>query len=240
MSSGARPRVAVVLFPGSNCDHDAVHAVETAIGAEARLVWHAGTDLGSPDLVVLPGGFSYGDYLRCGALARFSPVMDSVRDFAAKGGPVLGICNGFQVLCEAGLLPGALLLNSGQRFLCQDVFVRVESTRTSFTSSLQKGDVLRLPIAHGDGNWRAEPSTFDDVVANDQVVFRYCDAAGERTPGANPNGSLDDVAGVCSGERNVVGLMPHPERASEEILGNADGARLFRSFAAGLLVGRSA
>ncbi len=239
MSSGARARVAVVLFPGSNCDHDAVHAVETAIGAEARLVWHAGTDLGSPDLVVLPGGFSYGDYLRCGALARFSPVMDSVRDFAAKGGPVLGICNGFQVLCEAGLLPGALLLNSGQRFLCQDVFVRVESTRTSFTSSLQKGDVLRLPIAHGDGNWRAEPSTFDDVVANDQVVFRYCDAAGERTPGANPNGSLDDVAGVCSRERNVVGLMPHPERASEEILGNADGARLLRSFAATLL-GRTA
>ena len=239
MSSGARPRVAVVLFPGSNCDHDAVHAVETAIGAEARLVWHAGTDLGSPDLVILPGGFSYGDYLRCGALARFSPVMGAVRDFAAKGGPVLGICNGFQVLCEAGLLPGALLLNSGQRFLCQDVFVRVESTRTPFTSSLQKGDVLRLPIAHGDGNWRAEPATWGEVVANDQVVFRYCDAAGERTPGANPNGSLDDVAGVCSRERNVVGLMPHPERASEEILGNADGARLLRSFAAALL-GRTA
>ena len=239
MSSAARPRVAVVLFPGSNCDHDAVHAVETAIGAEARLVWHAGTDLGSPDLVILPGGFSYGDYLRCGALARFSPVMGAVRDFAAKGGPVLGICNGFQVLCEAGLLPGALLLNSGQRFLCQDVFVRVESTRTPFTSSLQKGDVLRLPIAHGDGNWRAEPATWGEVVANDQVVFRYSDAAGERTPGANPNGSLDDVAGVCSQERNVVGLMPHPERASEEILGNADGARLLRSFAAALL-GRTA
>jgi phosphoribosylformylglycinamidine synthase len=239
VSSGARPRVAVVLFPGSNCDHDAVHAVETAIDAEARLVWHAGTDLGSPDLVVLPGGFSYGDYLRCGALARFSPVMDSVRGFAAKGGPVLGICNGFQVLCEAGLLPGALLLNAGQRFLCQDVNVRVESTRTPFTSSLAKGDVLRLPIAHGDGNWRAEPATFEEVVANDQVVFRYCDAAGERTPGANPNGSLDDVAGVCSRERNVVGLMPHPERASEEILGNADGARLLRSFAASLL-GRTA
>ena len=239
MISGARPRVAVVLFPGSNCDHDAVHAVETAIGAEARLVWHAGTDLGSPDLVILPGGFSYGDYLRCGALARFSPVMEAVRDFAAKGGPVLGICNGFQVLCEAGLLPGALLLNSGQRFLCQDVFVRVESTRTPFTSSLAKGDVLRLPIAHGDGNWRAEPATWGEVVANDQVVFRYCDAAGGRTPGANPNGSLDDVAGVCSRERNVVGLMPHPERASEEILGNADGARLLRSFADTLL-GRTA
>jgi phosphoribosylformylglycinamidine synthase len=235
VSAGARPRVSVVVFPGSNCDHDAVHAVEATIDADARLVWHAGTDLGDPDLVILPGGFSYGDYLRCGALARFSPVMEAVRDFAAKGGPVLGICNGFQVLCEAGLLPGALLLNSGQRFRCEDVFVRVESTRTAFTSSLGKGDVLRLPIAHGDGNWRAEPATFEEVVANDQVVFRYCDEAGERTPGSNPNGSLDDVAGVCNRERNVVGLMPHPERAAEGILGNADGARLLRSFAATLL-----
>jgi phosphoribosylformylglycinamidine synthase len=161
--------------------------------------------------------------------------MDAVRDFAAKGGAVLGICNGFQVLCEAGLLPGALLLNSGQRFLCQDVNVRIESTRTPFTSYLAKGNVLRLPIAHGDGNWRAEPATFEEVVANDQVVFRYCDEAGERTPGSNPNGSLDDVAGVCNRERNVVGLMPHPERAAEGILGNADGARLLRSFAATLL-----
>ena len=240
MSGGARPRVSVVLFPGSNCDHDAVHAAETAIGADARLVWHAGTDLGHPDLVVLPGGFSYGDYLRCGALARFSPVMDAVRDFAASGGPVLGICNGFQVLCEAGLLPGALLLNSGQRFLCQDVFVRVETIRTPFTGELTKGDVLRLPIAHGDGNWRAEEATWDDVVAHEQVVFRYCDASGARTPSANPNGSHDDVAGVCNRARNVVGLMPHPERASEEVLGNADGARLFRSFASTLLLGRTA
>ena len=240
MSSGARARVAVVLFPGSNCDHDAVHAVETAIGAEARLVWHAGTDLGDPDLVILPGGFSYGDYLRCGALARFSPVMDAVRAYAEKGGPVLGICNGFQVLCEAGLLPGALHLNSGQRFRCEDVHVRVETIRTPFTAELTKGDVLRLPIAHGDGNWRAEAAAFDDVTTHDQVVFRYCDAAGARTPAANPNGSLDDVAGVCNRRRNVVGLMPHPERASEELLGNADGARLFRSFASTLLLGRSA
>ncbi len=240
MTAGVRPRVSVVLFPGSNCDHDAVHAAETAIGAHVRLVWHAGTDLGRPDLVVLPGGFSYGDYLRCGALARFSPVMDSVRDFAANGGPVLGICNGFQVLCEAGLLPGALLLNAGQRFRCEDVFVRVETIRTPFTSELTRGDVLRLPIAHGDGNWRAEAGTWDDVVTHDQVVFRYCDVSGAATAAANPNGSLDDVAGVCNRERNVVGLMPHPERASEEVLGNADGARIFRSFASTLLLGRSA
>ncbi len=240
MSAGARPRVSVVVFPGSNCDHDAVHAVEATIGADARLVWHAGTDLGRPDLVILPGGFSYGDYLRCGALARFSPVMDAVRDFAAAGGPVLGICNGFQVLCEAGLLPGALLLNAGQRFRCEDVFVRVETIRTPFTAELTKGDVLRLPIAHGDGNWRAEAATWDDVTTHDQVVFRYCDASGARTVGANPNGSLDDVAGVCNRERNVVGLMPHPERASETLLGNADGARVFRSFAASLLLGRTA
>jgi phosphoribosylformylglycinamidine synthase len=230
----------VVVFPGSNCDHDAVHAVETTIGAEARLVWHAGTDLGRPDLVVLPGGFSYGDYLRCGALARFSPVMDTVRDFAEKGGAVLGICNGFQVLCEAGLLPGALLLNSGQRFRCEDVFVRVETIRTPFTSELTKGDVLRLPIAHGDGNWRADAATREDVITHEQVVFRYCDPAGKTSPDANPNGSLDHVAGVCNRERNVVGLMPHPERASETLLGNADGARLFRSFANGLLTRRTA
>ncbi|MBK8596346.1 MAG: phosphoribosylformylglycinamidine synthase subunit PurQ [Holophagales bacterium] len=239
MSAGARPRVSVVVFPGSNCDHDAANAVEETIGAEARLIWHARTNLENPDLVILPGGFSYGDYLRCGALARFSPVMEAVRDFAAKGGAVLGICNGFQVLCEAGLLPGALLLNSGQRFRCEDVFVRVETIRTPFTAELTKGDVLRLPIAHGDGNWRAEAEAWDDVTTHDQVVFRYCDAAGGRGTGANPNGSLDDVAGVCNRERNVVGLMPHPERASETLLGNTDGARLFRSFANGLLLGRT-
>jgi phosphoribosylformylglycinamidine synthase len=239
MTAGARPRVSVIVFPGSNCDHDAANAVEETIGAEARLIWHARTNLESPDLVILPGGFSYGDYLRCGALARFSPVMDAVRDFAAKGGPVLGICNGFQVLCEAELLPGALLLNSGQRFRCEDVFVRVETIRTPFTAELTKGDVLRLPIAHGDGNWRAEAESWRDVTTHDQVVFRYCDSSGTRATGANPNGSLDDVAGVCNRERNVVGLMPHPERASEALLGNADGARLFRSFANVLLLGRT-
>ena len=240
MSAGARPRVSVVVFPGSNCDHDAVDAVEATIAADARLVWHAGTDLERPDLVILPGGFSYGDYLRCGALSRFSPIMDAVRDFAANGGAVLGICNGFQVLCEAGLLPGALLANTGQRFRCEDVHVRVETIRTPFTAELTKGDVLRLPIAHGDGNWRAETETWDDVTTHDQVVFRYCDPSGATTPEANPNGSLDNVAGVCNRERNVVGLMPHPERASEALLGNDDGARLFRSFASALLTNRRA
>ena len=232
-------KVAVVTFPGSNCDADARQAVRLH-GMEPVAVWHKDAALGEVDAVILPGGFSYGDYLRCGALARFSPVMDAVRDFAAKGGPVLGICNGFQVLCEAGLLPGALLLNSGQRFRCEDVFVRVETIRTPFTGELTKGDVLRLPIAHGDGNWRAGAATRDDVIAHEQVVFRYCDASGETSSGANPNGSLDHVAGVCNRERNVVGLMPHPERASEALLGNADGARLFQSFAASLLLGRTA
>jgi len=240
VTAGARPRVSVVVFPGSNCDHDAVDAVEATIGADARLVWHAGTDLERPDLVILPGGFSYGDYLRCGALSRFSPIMDAVRDFAASGGAVLGICNGFQVLCEAGLLPGALLMNTGQRFRCEDVHVRVETIRTPFTAELTKGDVLRLPIAHGDGNWRAEADTWDDVTTHDQVVFRYCEPTGAPTPEANPNGSLDNVAGVCNRERNVVGLMPHPERASEALLGNDDGARLFRSFASTLLTNRRA
>jgi phosphoribosylformylglycinamidine synthase I len=229
------PRVSVVLFPGSNCDHDAVHAVETTIGAEARLVRHDERDLGNPDLVILPGGFSYGDYLRSGAMARFSPVMESVASFAGKGGAVLGICNGFQILCEAGLLPGAMLRNAGLRFICKDVFIRVESKRTPFTLGLQKGQILRVPIAHGDGNWTAAPRDFDELIANDQVVFRYVDQNGERTPGANPNGSLDDVAGICNLKGNVVGLMPHPERCSDEVLGNKDGAQIFLAFVQSLL-----
>ena len=229
-----RPRVAVVVFPGSNCDTDAAHAVETVMGADARLVWHDAADVGDPDLVVLPGGFSYGDYLRSGAMARFSRVMESVRSFAAKGGAVLGICNGFQVLCEAGLLPGVLLRNAGLRFVCRDVFVRVESTATPFTAALGTGEVLRIPIAHGDGNWQASAETLREVTARGEVVFRYVDRRGERAPGANPNGSLEDVAGLRNEAGNVLGLMPHPERASELLLGSADGAKLFRSFAASL------
>jgi phosphoribosylformylglycinamidine synthase subunit PurQ / glutaminase len=230
-----RPKVAVVLFPGSNCDHDAVEAVSSVIDADARLVRHDERELGPCDLVVLPGGFSYGDYLRSGAMARFSPVMDAVAAFAARGGSVLGICNGFQILCEAGLLPGAMLRNAGLRFVCRVVNVRVETKRTPFTLTLTKGEVLRMPVAHGEGNWTVSPRDLAEMKARDQVVFRYVDAKGDTTPGANPNGALDDVAGICNVKGNVVGLMPHPERASDELLGSADGAKIFRSFARSLL-----
>lgn len=223
------PRATVVLFPGSNCDHDAVHVLSEVAGFDARLVRHDERDLRDPDVVVLPGGFSYGDYLRSGAMARFSPAMETVAAFASSGRPVLGICNGFQVLCEAGLLPGALMRNAGLRFAHRDVVLRVETTRTPFTSGFSKGDRFRMPIAHGDGNWTAAPDVLRGLAAKDQIVFRYVDAAGERTPGANPNGSLDDVGGVCNEAGNVVGLMPHPERNAEALLGNGDGARLFRS-----------
>ena len=231
----SRPRVSVVLFPGSNCDEDAVRAVKAAISADARIVRHDQHDLHRPDLVILPGGFSYGDYLRSGAMARFSPVMDSVSRFAHEGGAVLGICNGFQILCEAGLLPGAMLRNAGLRFVCKDVHVRVETRRTPFTRTLAIGQVLRLPIAHGEGNWTVDARTWRDMLARDQVVFRYVNPRGEREAGANPNGSFEDVAGICNAAGNVAGLMPHPERCSEVILGNIDGARLFQSFAETLL-----
>ena len=230
-----KPRVTVILFPGSNCDHDAVHAAETVMGADVLLVRHDSLDLGDPELVILPGGFSYGDYLRSGAMARFSQVMESVAAFATDGGAVLGICNGFQILCEAGLLPGAMLRNAGLRFLCKDVHLKVESRRTPFTIGIHRGEVLRVPIAPGDGNWPASPETLASLQANDQIVFRYVNARGERTPDANPNGSLDDVAGICNRNGNVVGLMPHPERCAEAILGNVDGARLFKSFESSLL-----
>jgi phosphoribosylformylglycinamidine synthase len=233
------PRVTVVLFPGSNCDEDALIAARNTIGADARLVRHDERDLKNPDLVILPGGFSYGDYLRSGAMARFSPAMDSVAAFAAAGGAVLGICNGFQILCEAGLLPGAMLRNAGLRFVCRDVFLRVETKRTPFTLVLNKGEVLRFPIAHGDGNWTADPETYRQLAERDQIVFRYVDRAGDESPAANPNGSLGNVAGICNVAGNVVGLMPHPERCSEEVLGNVDGAKVFRSFATALLAHRT-
>ena len=222
-------KFAVVVFPGSNCDHDAYHAVEHVLGQEAAFVWHKETSLGGADVVVLPGGFSHGDYLRTGAIARFSPVMQAVTEFARSGGPVLGICNGFQVLCESHLLPGAMLRNRDLKFHCEHVHVRVEQVDTPFTTLASKGQVLSLPIAHGEGNYFAAEATIAELEASGRVIFRYCDARGERTPAANPNGSVHDIAGICSAERNVVGLMPHPERACEPMLGSADGLVLLES-----------
>jgi phosphoribosylformylglycinamidine synthase len=220
---------AVVVFPGSNCDHDAYHAAKHVLGQDARFVWHKDTSLAGADVVVLPGGFSHGDYLRTGAIARFSPIMATVMAFAAAGGPVLGICNGFQILLECGLLPGAMLRNRDVRFHCEFVGVRVEEIDTPFTTACRKGDVLRIPIAHGEGNYFAEPDVLADLEASRRVIFRYADANGEVSDRANPNGSLHNIAGICSAARNVVGLMPHPERACELPLGSADGLRLFES-----------
>jgi len=227
-------KFAVVVFPGSNCDHDAYHAVRHVLGQDAAFLWHKETSLGGADVVILPGGFSHGDYLRTGAIARFSPVMDAVRTFAERGGPVLGICNGFQVLLEAGLLPGAMLRNAGLKFRCEHVHVRVEQTDTPFTASCRPGQVLRVPIALGEGNYFAVPEVVRELEERRQVVFRYTTAEGETTPGANPNGSVQNIAGICSRGRNVVGLMPHPERACESALGSADGLVVFESVVAAL------
>jgi phosphoribosylformylglycinamidine synthase len=220
---------AVVVFPGSNCDHDAYHAVKHVLGRPAKFLWHKETSLGGADVVILPGGFSHGDYLRTGAIARFSPVMAAVAEFAATGGPVLGICNGFQILLECGLLPGAMLRNRDLKFHCEFVGVRVERTDTPFTALCRKGQVLRLPIAHGEGNYYAPPEAVDELESAGRVVFRYANAFGEITDQANPNGSLNNIAGICSEARNVVGLMPHPERACETPLGSRDGLLLLES-----------
>ncbi|MEQ1573601.1 MAG: phosphoribosylformylglycinamidine synthase subunit PurQ [Vicinamibacterales bacterium] len=222
-------KFAIVVFPGSNSDHDAYYATRHVLGEDAEFVWHKDTGLGGADVVVLPGGFAHGDYLRTGAIARFSPVMQEVKRFAAAGGPVLGICNGFQVLLEAGLLPGAMLRNRSVKFVCQQVHVRVEQTDTPFTSACAAGQVLRMPIAHGEGNYYADPDVLADLEANRQVIFRYTTADGRVTDDANPNGSAHNIAGLCSRSRNVVGLMPHPERACELAVGSADGLVLFES-----------
>ena len=222
-------KLAVVVFPGSNCDHDAHYAVKHVLGQEAAFVWHKDESLGGADVVVLPGGFAHGDYLRTGAIARFSPIMKEVTRFAAAGGPVLGICNGFQVLLEAGLLPGAMLRNRSVRFQCEHVHVKVEQTDTPFTAACASGQVLRIPIAHGEGNYYAEPDVIARLEQNQQVVFRYATAAGRVTDEANPNGSASNIAGLCNDARNVVGLMPHPERACELAVGSADGLVLFES-----------
>ncbi len=216
-------KFAVVVFPGSNSDHDALYAASRVVGEQAELVWHKDTDLKGADAVILPGGFAHGDYLRTGAIARFSPIMGAVKAFAERGGPVLGICNGFQVLLEAGLLPGAMVRNDRIKFVSQMVPVRVEQTDTPFTAACTPQQVLRLPIAHGEGNYYAAPDVLEQLEHHRQVIFRYTNAAGEVGADSNPNGSLNGIAGICSRERNVVGLMPHPERASELLLGSADG-----------------
>jgi phosphoribosylformylglycinamidine synthase len=222
-------KFAVVVFPGSNCDHDAHHAVTSVLGESAAFVWHKEASLGDADVVVLPGGFSHGDYLRTGAIARFSPVMNAVVEFARAGGPVLGICNGFQILLEAGLLPGAMLRNRSLQFRCEYVHVRVEQTETPFTAACRAGQVLRMPIAHGEGNYFVPPETLAELKANRQIVFRYTDSAGRATDAANPNGSVAGIAGICNRARNVVGLMPHPERACEPVLGSGDGRLILES-----------
>jgi len=224
----------IVVLPGSNCDHDAVHVAKDVVGADAELLWHKETDLRGADCVIVPGGFAYGDYLRAGALAKFAPIMEPIRRHAAAGGLVLGICNGFQVLTEVGLLPGALMRNQHLRFLGRDVMIRTERTDTPFTSELERGQILRVPIAHGEGNYFADDDTLDELERNGQVIFRYCDAEGRLTSDANPNGSARNIAGICNRERNVLGLMPHPERCSEGLLGNRDGLAIFKSVAESL------
>ena len=219
----------IVVFPGSNCDHDCYHMVKHVLGQEAEYIWHKDKEIRGFDCLVLPGGFSYGDYLRTGAIAKFSPVMNSIREFADKGGLVIGICNGFQILVEAGLLPGALMRNKDLKFICENRYIRVESNDTPFTRFYKKGEVVRIPIAHADGNFFADDETLKRLRDNGQIVFRYCDGDGNVTEAANPNGSLLNIAGICNEKRNVIGMMPHPERCAEEILGNTDGKRFFES-----------
>ena len=222
-------KIGVVVFPGSNCDHDALHVAGTVAGQWAVPLWHESADLAGCDAVVIPGGFSFGDYLRTGAIARFSPIIGAIRRFAEHGHPVLGICNGFQILCEAGLLPGALMRNAGLRFVCRQIYIKVETNSTPFTRACRAGEVLAVPVAHGEGNYVAAPDVLERLEQNQQVVFRYSTAAGEVSAEANPNGSMRNIAGICNQGRNVVGLMPHPERASETELGSSDGFPLFRS-----------
>lgn len=219
-------RVGVIVFPGSNCDHDAWYAINENLQGKAEFIWHQSSNLSGVDAVLLPGGFSYGDYLRCGAIARFSPVMNAVKKFAANGGLVLGVCNGFQILVEAGLLPGALLRNQDLKFICRELRVRTETTNSPFTSKLEEGQVLHLPIAHGEGRYFADPRTLDELESEDRVAFRYID---------NPNGSVRRIAGVLSRERNVMGMMPHPERACDLLMGSRDGVGIFESMLSSLV-----
>ncbi|MGZ3862150.1 MAG: phosphoribosylformylglycinamidine synthase subunit PurQ [Bacteroidia bacterium] len=219
----------VVVFPGSNCDEDMVYVLRDIMKQETVKLWHKDKDLQGCDAIILPGGFSYGDYLRSGAIARFSPIMEKVSEHAAKGGFVFGVCNGFQVLCEAGLLPGALLMNDNRKFNCKNVFVKAANTETALTNSVPKGKALKIPIAHGEGRYYADEKTMKELHANGQIIFTYCNEQGEATEGSNPNGSLDNIAGICNKGKNVFGMMPHPERASDKELFNEDGRYLFES-----------
>ena len=227
-------KIGVILFPGSNCDHDAYWAFKEVCGQPATMLWHDSHDLEDCDAIIVPGGFSYGDYLRTGAIARFSPIMQSVKKFADAGGLVLGICNGFQILCEAHLLPGVLLRNKTLKYICKPVHLRVENTATPFTHGLKQGEVLEIPIGHGDGNYYCDDETLAGLKKNEQIIFRYATPAGEITEEANPNGSLENIAGICNLRRNVAGLMPHPERACEPLLASDDGRWIFESMIAAL------
>ncbi len=229
MNNSQRLKFGIVVFPGSNCDHDAHYATGTILQQEARFIWHKEGSLGEVDVVILPGGFSYGDYLRCGAIARFSPIMKDVVRFAGNGGTVVGICNGFQILTEVGLLPGVLLRNASLQFVCKYVRVRVENAETRFTSKCQRGEILEIPVAHGDGNYFVENDELKRLEDNGQIVFRYCDEWGKISEAANPNGAIANIAGVMSEGGNILGMMPHPERASDPALGHTDGRKIFDS-----------
>jgi phosphoribosylformylglycinamidine synthase I len=232
---GSKLRFGIVVFPGSNCDHDAYYVCKKVLGQDAVFLWHKEPDLKDADVVILPGGFSYGDYLRCGAIARFSSVMREVVRFAGQGGTVLGICNGFQILLEADLLPGVLLRNASLRFVCKYVNLRVENGETRFTRTCRTGDVLSLPVAHGDGNYFTDPETLARLEGENRVVFRYCAADGRIDRASNPNGSLANIAGITNERGNVLGMMPHPERASDPVLGHTDGQRIFKALIEGVL-----
>jgi phosphoribosylformylglycinamidine synthase subunit PurQ / glutaminase len=224
----------VLVFPGSNCDHDAYYAIEAAAKQPVTFLWHASHDLENCDGIVVPGGFAYGDYLRTGAIAKFAPIMQEVGRFAASGGLVLGICNGFQILCEAGLLPGALLRNAGLKYVCKRVHLRVESTDTPFTTACDDGEVLEIPIGHMEGNYFCAPDTLAQLKSDHRIIFRYSDAEGRISPEANPNGSIDNIAGICDEGRNVLGMMPHPDRSADPLLGMSDGLKIFESMVGAL------
>ena len=232
----SKMKFGIVVFPGSNCDHDAYHAAKHIMGQDAHFIWHKDSSLGDADVIILPGGFSYGDYLRTGAIARFSPVMKEVVRFAKNGGTVIGICNGFQILLEAGMLPGVMLRNSSLKFVCKFIQLKVENAATRFTSECEVGDVLRIPIAHGDGNYFASREIVESLQENGQIVFRYCSEAGDIDDESNPNGSLSNIAGIINKEGNVLGMMPHPERAVELSLGSADGKKIFQSMIESLVL----